>query len=177
MGQPTKPKPVKLFAGLLTSKPEILDRVEAELRNEFGSIDMASDLIPFDFTDYYRDRMGEGIKRKFVSFEELIGPGSLSETKRITNDLEAEFSSRSDLDVPRPINIDPGYVGLSKMVLATTKNYSHRLYLGGGIYGEVTLQYKEGGFKPLPWTYPDYRSGKYLDFFERVRSHYCDQLD
>ncbi|MBS3787198.1 DUF4416 family protein [Candidatus Bipolaricaulota bacterium] len=177
MGKPTEPKPVKLFTGLLTGRPEILPAVEDDLRAEFGSTDLESGLIPFDFTDYYREEMGKDIKRKFLSFEELIGPGEISEIKLITNKMEEKFSENLDVDLPRPINIDPGYVALSKMALASTKNYSHRLYVGGGIYGEVALQYKDGCFHPLPWTYPDYRSEEYLEFFERVRTRYCEQLD
>lgn len=177
MGEPTKPEPVKLFTGLLTSSPKILSRVEEDLRAEFGSTDLESDLMPFDFTDYYREKMGEGIQRKFMSFEKLIDPGKISEIKLIANEIEEKFSENLDVEVPRPINIDPGYVGLSKMVLASTKNYSHRIYLRDGIYAEVTLQYKDGCFQPLQWTYPDYRSDGYIEFFEKVRARYSEQLD
>ncbi len=177
MGEPTEPRPVKLFTGLLTSLPEVLDSVEEELRKEFGPSDFETELIPFDFTDYYRNEMGENIKRKFVSFEELVDPGDISEFKHITNELEEKYARELSVEVSRPVNIDPGYVGLSKMVLATTKNYSHRIYLSAGIYAEVTLQYKEDRFQPLPWTYPDYRSDEYLEFFERVRCHYSKQLN
>ncbi|MFW6006187.1 MAG: DUF4416 family protein [Candidatus Bipolaricaulota bacterium] len=177
MGEPTEPKPVKLFTGLLTSRPEVLSSVEEDLRAEFGPIDLETELIPFDFTDYYRQEMGKGIKRKFVSFKDLIDPGDIADIKLNTNEAEEELSENLDVDLPRPINVDPGYVGLSKIVLATTKNYSHRIYLQDGIYAEVTLQYKDGAFRPLQWTYPDYRSDEYLEFFERVRTRYCEQLD
>ena len=177
MGKPTEPIRVKLFTGLLTSRPEVLEVVEGKLRGEFGPTDLESGLIPFDFTDYYREEMGEGIKRKFLSFEKLIYPGDLPELKLLTNEFEEELSEQTGLDVLRPVNIDPGYVGLAKLVLATTKNYSHRIYLRDGIYAEVTLRYKNGDFEPLQWTYPDYRSSAYLNFFRRVRSRYCAQLD
>jgi len=176
MGEVTKPKPVKLFAGLLTSKPDILTGIERELENEFGRIDLESQLMPFEFTDYYREEMGEGIKRKFVSFRDLVDPGKLPDCKRLTNELEVNFAEKSDSGLSRPINIDPGYLGMSKVVLATTKNYSHRLYLRGGIYGEVTLRYRDGEFKPQDWTYPDYRTEEYLEFFEKVRGRYCNQI-
>jgi len=177
MGKPTEPKPVKLFTGLLTGVPEILASVEDLLQQEFGPVDNESKIIPFDFTDYYREEMGEGIKRKFLSFDRLVDPGKLSEVKLITNEMEEEISAGTDFEPERPVNIDPGYVGLSKMVLATTKNYSHRLYLGDGIYAEVTLQYRDGCFQPQSWTYPDYRSEAYIDFFDRVRKRYRRQLD
>ncbi|MFB6290626.1 MAG: DUF4416 family protein [Candidatus Bipolaricaulia bacterium] len=177
MGKPSEPEPVKLFTGLLTSKPEILPKVEDHLSREFGPIDQESSLIPFDFTDYYRQEMGEDIKRKFLSFEELIYPGKLAGVKLLTNDLEDKFSENLTVDLSRPVNIDPGYVGLSKLVLATTKNYSHRVYIGEGVYAEVTLQYEDGDFKAQEWTYPDYRSEAYVEFFERVRNSYSKQLD
>ena len=177
MGEVTKPKPVKLFTGLLTGKPDILTGVESELEDEFGRIDLESQLMPFDFTDYYREEMGKGIKRKFVSFKDLVDPGELPHFKRLTNEMEVRFTGKSDLDLARPINIDPGYLGMSKVVLATTKNYSHRLYLKDGIYGEVTLQYRDGEFRPQDWTYPDYRTEEYLEFFEKVRDRYCNQID
>jgi len=176
VGEPTEPKPVKLFAGLLTGMPELLEEVEDGLKREFGPVDCRSGPIPFDFTDYYREEMGEGIERSFLSFQRLIDPGFLPEIKLLTNELEKKISRRGKYDVSRPVNIDPGYLGLSKTVLATTKNYSHRLYLERGIYAEVTLQYSEGRFQPLPWTYPDYRTDKYLDFFARVREIYRKQL-
>lgn len=176
MGKPTEPKPVKLFTGMLTSLPEILDSVEEKLREEFYSFDFETELMPFDFTDYYREEMGEDVKRKFVSFEKLVDPGNIAKFKHITNEMEEKYTEELDVGVSRPVNIDPGYVGLSKMVLATTKNYSHRIYLRDGIYAEVTLQYKEDCFQPLPWTYPDYRSEEYLEFFERVRERYSEQL-
>ncbi len=177
MGEPTKPKPVKLFTGLLTSTPEVLEEVEAELSARYGKIERRSPLIPFDYTDYYDEETGEGIKREFLAFEELVDPGRLPEIKLETNELEVCFSRELDIDLPRPVNIDPGYIGLSKLVLATTKNYSHRIYLRDGIFAEVTLRYRKGGFEPLPWTYPDYRSQDYIDFFEETRELYLDQLE
>ena len=177
MGKPTEPNPVKLFIGLLIGNPDILPEVGDKLEDRFGRRDCESPVIPFDYTDYYNQQMGPEIKRKFISFEKLIDPGELASIKIWTNEVEELFSNRSDQELPRPINIDPGYVGLSKLVLATTKNYSHRLYLGSGIYGEVTLQYRSGEYKPQPWTYPDYKSEEYLEFFARVRKKYCRQLE
>ncbi len=177
MGKPTEPKPKKLFIGLLTGAPDKLGVVETKLEEDFGKMDGESSLIPFDYTDYYEEEMGQGIKRKFVSFEELVHPGELSRIKLRTNEIESHFAGKLDMEVPRPVNLDPGYLGSAKIVLATTKNYSHRIFLKEGIYAEVTLQYKDGGFEPLPWTYPDYRSNEYIEFFEMTRDIYLNQLD
>ncbi len=177
VGETTEPKPVKLVVGLLTSLPSILEEVEADVGEKYGAIDGRSSLIPFDYTDYYDREMGEGIKRKFLSFENLIDPAELARIKLATNRIERRLAEDGDFEVERPVNIDPGYIGLSKLVLATTKNYSHRIYLRDGIYAEVTLQYRDQGYQPLPWTYPDYRSEEYLDFFETTRERYRGQLD
>ena len=177
MGKPKKPNPVKLFAGVLTGYPETISDVKDELESLFGGVDGGSQLFPFEYTDYYGDEMGSRLKKKFFSFQPLVSPEELAEIKLRTNELERDLAGRLDTEVARPVNIDPGYVGLSKMVLATTKNYSHRIYLERGIYAEVTLKYENGSYKPLPWTYPDYRSEEYLKFFQDIRGRYSDQLE
>jgi len=176
MGKPEKPALVKLFTGVLTGSPETIFEVRNELESLFGRVDEASQLFPFEYTDYYDDGMGERLKKKFFAFQSLVSPEELVEIKLQTNELEKELAGKLETEVARPVNIDPGYVGLSKMVLATTKNYSHRIYLQRGIYAEVTLKYENGRYKPLPWTYPDYRSEEYLDFFHVIRERYSKQL-
>lgn len=113
------------------------------------------------------------MQRKFLSFESLISPQRLAEIKSLTNELEVRFQRQES---ERGINIDPGYVEAGKLVLATIKNQQHRIYLGKGIYGEVTLRFRKGRFEPWEWTYPDYRSAPYLKFFNRVREIYLEQL-
>jgi len=176
MGKPEKPDPVKLFVGVMTGYPETIFDIKNELESRFGRVDGDSQLFPFDYTDYYGDEMGDRLKKKFFAFQSLVSPKELVEIKLQTNELEKELAGKLETEVARPVNIDPGYVGLSKMVLATTKNYSHRLYLGKGIYAEVTLKYEDGRYKPLPWTYPDYRSEEYMEFFDSIREKYSRQL-
>lgn len=178
MGTPERPTPVKLFVGIILNLELGVERIERNLENKFGQIDTRSSVFRFDFTDYYTEEMGEELRRKFVSFENLVAPESIVDTKLKTNDLEKDIAHQCrNIQVARPVNIDPGYLGLSKLVLATTKNYSHRIYLGSGIYGEVTLQYKNNGFEPLPWTYPDYQTQNYLSYFNSLRREYKSQLN
>lgn len=176
MGKPEEPNPVKLFTGVLTGYPETVPEIKSELESHFGEVDRDSRLFPFEYTDYYAEEMGKRLEKKFFSFRPLISPDELAEIKLKTNELEEELAERLDPEVDRPVNIDPGYVGLSKMVLATTKNFSHRVYLQRGIYAEVTLRYEDGRYRPQPWTYPDYRSDEYLKFFEDIRESYSRQL-
>jgi hypothetical protein len=165
--------PHKLLAAVIFS-PEYsaLEAVRA-VEGLFGPVDLQSAVIPFTFTRYYEPEMGGDLQRLLLSFERLVDPGDLSEFKRLTNDLE-HTSSRPDGS--RRVNLDPGLLSLSRVVLATTKPSSHRLPIGDGIYGEVTLLYRRGRYEPLEWTYPDFRSGVYEEWLQEVRRRYQEQL-
>ena len=269
MGDTKPPHPVKLLVGLLAARPEWLDQAEELLAADFGPIDLASGLFPFDFTDYYAPEMGPGLLRKFVTHDRLISPEDLAAIKLRTNALEADLAAAilasglappasglappasglappasglappasglappasglapaasglappasglapaasglappasglrplpsglappasglrpppSGLAPPasglvkRPVNLDPGLLDGSKLILATTKDYAHRIYLSRGIYAEVTLTWRRGAFQPTPWTYRDYRTEPYLAFFAKARARFLDQL-
>jgi len=176
MGQVQSPKPVKLFVGMLAARAEWLDRAAERLAARYGEVDLVSGTLPFSFTRYYEHEMGANLLRRFVSFRELIAPDRLPTIKRQANDLEQELAASLGAAVPRPVNLDPGYLAAGKIVLATTKDYSHRLYLGEGIYGEATLHFLKGRWEPWPWTYPDYRSESYATFFLDLRRRYLEQL-
>jgi hypothetical protein len=167
---------VKLLAGLLARDPQWLDAAGNALAEAFGPIDLTSDTWPHEFTDYYTEQMGAPLRRRFVTFESPIDPGCLAAVKRRTNEIEAELARSLAADVPRPVNIDPGYVTAAKLVLASCKDYSHRVYLGDGVYGEVTLAFVGGLWQAQPWTYPDFRTAGYQAFFTRVRDRLRGQL-
>ncbi len=172
MGQIKEPKPVKLISSLFTAELELLEAACSRLGEIFGPMDYESDLLPFAHTRYYTAEFGEGLMRRIVAFAELIDPGRLAEIKRLTNDLEMVWAREGK----RRINLDPGYVSLAKLVLATTKNHGHRIYLGQGIYAEVTLRYRDKTFRPWEWTYPDYASPPYIAIFNHIRELYLTQL-
>jgi hypothetical protein len=168
-----KALPVKLIVGLIFPKEALLEKAELILSKKFGTIDFKSQILPFEHTDYYWAELGRPLKRKFLSFARLILPENLPEIKLYTKRVEHALSIRNS----RQINIDPGYLSLSKLVLATTKDYTHRIYLRRGIYAEVTLFYRKGSFSPWEWTYPDYKSADYIDIFNRIRNLYKSQLE
>ncbi len=148
------------------------------LTKSYGPVDAVSETWSFDFTDYYESEMGTGLLRQFVSFAELIDPGRLASIKVDTNALEERICYECGLPPgQRPVNLDPGYIELSKLVLATTKNGSHRVYLRDGIYAESTLHYRTGKWAAWPHTYADYASDRYHAFFEQVRGLYRGKLD
>ncbi|KPK36930.1 MAG: hypothetical protein AMJ65_15595 [Phycisphaerae bacterium SG8_4] len=171
-----EPKPVKLVVGILASNYQCLHTASDLVAGKLGEADFTSEVWPFDQTDYYRDQTGPRILRQFLSFERLIDPGKLAKIKLKTNGLEQRLAKSLAIPLPRPVNLDPGIIEPSKLVLATTKNYSHRIYIGRKMYAEVTLIYDRGQWRPLDHTYPDYRQQCYFDFFEKVRTRLLEQL-
>ena len=171
MGTIHHPLPVKLFIGMLSPEPALFDSCAEILVNEYGPLDHESALLPWDRTDYYRDEMGADILRKFLFFERTIDPGRLPSIKRFTNAIEDSCAVQNGPAHRRRINLDPGYVTEAKVVLATTKDFAHRLYIGDDIYAEVTLRYnaKQRSFTPHEYTFPDYQTREYLELFNRIR--------
>ncbi len=165
------PIPVKLFIGMLSPEPALFDRCADILCKEYGPVDYQSELVPWTDSDFYQEEMGTGILRKFIFFERLMDPGELAAIKVHTATIEKNLALRTENRVKRGINLDPGYVTEAKVVLATTKDYSHRLYIGAGIYAEVTLRYgnKDRSFSPFEYTYLDYRTETYRTMFNHAR--------
>jgi len=174
MGEFRPVKPVKLFCGIIATDKDTISRAREELVKLCGKIDQESDILPFDFTDYYFDEMGAGLLRQFVSFQELMDPGKLAEIKISTNKIEDIFAVSKNNQTHRTVNLDPGYITAASLILATTKDFSHRIYIGSGIYAEVTLLFKKSGLVFFDWTYPDFKSGKYSPFFLELRRRYMD---
>jgi len=177
MGKIKLPEKVKLICGIIFNKnffsmQEYPLEPEIKLQELFGKIDLRSKIIKFDFTNYYNNEMGEYLMRYWISFEKLLLPEEIVFIKNKTNEIEIEFSVNNK----RKINIDPGYISDAQLVLASTKNYSHRIYLNNGIYAEVTLIYKNSKFEILPWTYPDYKIKISHEFFKQVREKYFGDL-
>lgn len=182
MSEPREHKPVKLIVGMFTNRLELFQETLKVLKKRFGPIDYESPLLPFDKTDYYEEEFGKDLKRKFYSFKRLIKAEELPKIKIFTNSLEKKFTPHLckgagfSEEGNRSINLDPGYLAPAKLVLATTKDYQHRIYYGKGIYGEVTLRYKKKSFIPWEWTYPDYRTKEYIEIFNHIRKIYMEQL-
>jgi len=167
MGVIRTPSPVKYFCGVLHSPALSVTRIRTGLQELLGAIDDEFGPLEFHYTRYYQPVMGENLVRRIYSFAELKPPAELARIKCATNELERKLAS--DAMVSRPLNLDPGYLELAKLILASTKNFYHRIYLGQGIYAELTLIWQQRRWKTLPWTFPDYAGGEYWPFFTRVR--------
>jgi hypothetical protein len=175
VGEPRKAEPARLVVGALTAFPEAWTESRRRLVELFGPIDLEAGPFAFNFTDYYREEMGADLARCFAAFERPIAQDELARAKLLTNGLERELA-RPEWPVRRPVNLDPGYLTLGKLVLATTKDQAHRICIGQDLYAEVTLRYAGGRFVANEWTYPDYRTEEYQRFFARVREALHAQL-
>lgn len=169
MGNISSPQPVLLLIAVSSRYDEALAWSEKQSAATYGAVRLASEAFDFTETDYYADSMGTDLKKQFLVFDNLIDPGELPKIKRITNEWELEYADSGDHPEVRPLNLDPGYLTLAKLVLASTKDHAHRLYLHDGIYAEVTLHYRNRGWQSSEWTYPDYQREDFQQFFTQCR--------
>lgn len=169
MGDIHPPAPVLFILAVSSRHGAALDWARERCAEQHGHVVWSSE--PFDFTetDYYTATMGAGLKKQFLAFERLIDSADLASIKRETNDCEAEYAASGRHPEARPLNLDPGYLTPAKLVLASTKDHAHRIYLRDGIFAEVTLVFRHRKWQPLEWTYPDYRRDDYQGFFTQCR--------
>jgi hypothetical protein len=176
MGLIQSPSPVLLLIAVSSRYAQALDWARAQCIQHHGPLILASDSFDFTETDYYAATMGSDLKKQFLAFDRLIDPATLADIKLQTNAREAEYAAFQRHSEPRPLNLDPGYITPAKLVLASTKDHAHRIYLRDGIYAEITLSYRQGRWQPLEWTYPDYRRDDYQRFFTQCRTHLFSRL-
>ena len=168
MSQLQAPKPAKLVIGIFTGDTKMIENLIPELISLFGHIDLISSWMPFNYTQYYEPEMGSPLHRRMTAFRSLIDQQELAGVKTTTHAIEQAYSQSGR----RRVNIDPGYMLPERFVLASGKNFSHRICIGAGIYADLTLIYQKGNFRQLPWTYPDYADAKMLGFLKQVRKKY-----
>jgi hypothetical protein len=171
MGVPSPPSPALLLLAAFSRHDEALAWARDRAAEALGPVALESPTFAFCETDYYKPTMGPGLKKVFWAFEGLVDPARLVEVKLQTNAWEKEYAGLGRHEEPRPLNLDPGYVALGKLVLASTKDFCHRIYLDRGIYAEVTLFYKHGRWEHHPWTFADYRRADYQEFFSQCRDY------
>jgi len=171
MGEVSQPDPVLLIVAAFSRHADALAWAHAQAVTAWGPIRLESPLFDFVETDYYIPTMGPQIKKCFWALEQLIDPATLPAVKLQTNGWEEQFAARGEHAEPRPLNLDPGYLTPAKLVLASTKDHVHRVYVAQGIYAEVTLFYKDRRWQPREWTFPNYRRADYHEFFEQCRRY------
>jgi hypothetical protein len=169
MGILMPPAPVLLFCAIYGNKSNSLAWAREKLVAQWGALALTSPELPFTETSYYEASMGRDLRKQLLAFAELQPPEALPSWKLESNHLEAEYQAMGEHEVARAVNIDPGYVTLAKLVLATTKDRDHRLYIGQGIFAEVTLHFKHGRWQHDRWTYADYQRPEYHEFLNQCR--------
>lgn len=172
MSSPNNPEQVKLISSVFSPEEDLVDNVLTELEGLFGSIEWKSPALFFDRTRYYEREMGWPLYRRFISFRDLISPEDLVKIKLKTNAVETRYMKGEK----RRINIDPGYICLERLVLATGKNYTHRIYLSRGIFADLTLVFHKGSYRTLEWTYRDYADPEIVSCFNAIRERYKRQV-
>jgi hypothetical protein len=173
MSEPSEAEDVKLICSLFSPQKSMVEEVSQEMTTLFGTIDWSSPDLFFDRTRYYAREMGWPLHRRFIAFKDLIRPDDLVTIKLKTNELERKHLQEEN---KRAVNIDPGYISLERLILATGKNYTHRIYLSRGIFADLTLLFQRGSFRPLEWTYRDYAEEKVIGYFNGIREIYKAQL-
>ncbi len=171
MGNLHSPIPVKLFLGMISREPGLLSECTRLFAQEYGPVDLVSSILPWDHSEYYREEIGTGLLRMFIFFEPLVDPELLAAAKHHAIRIEATFSEPAAAGTRRRINLDPGYLTEAKVVLATTKDFPHRIYIGRNIYAEATLHYHKDSrsYQPVEHTYPDFRTEYCLRLFNGAR--------
>lgn len=169
MGAIRPPSKAVLLIAASSRYDQALSLGRQQCESRFGPTALVSEAFSFTETAYYAEEMGVGLKKQFWAFAEPIDPGRLADIKLQTNEWEADYAAHRFHPERRPLNLDPGYLTLAKLVLASTKDHAHRIYLGAGIYAEITLTFRGGAWRPFEWTYPDYRREDYHEFFTKCR--------
>ena len=172
MSKPKEPLPAKLGIGLIYNEKTAARSGWPTMEKTWGAIDFLSEVRPFDYTDYYEEEMGRPLYRRWAFFRELIPQDRLADIKWQALEIEKQWA----VNEKRRLNLDPGLITAERLVLATGKNFSHRIYLGKGIFGDLTLVYVKGTYQPLAWTYPDYKDNQAIWMFNKVREKYLREI-
>lgn len=165
--------PVMPLCGMIYRDWGSADAACSELVDRWGPLEIISPPFPFNQTSYYHGEMGQPLQRRFLAFKQLIDPSELSGLKLESNALELTMRDDSG---NRTVNLDPGFLSLANLLIATCKNHYHRIPLREGVYAHLEYVFKDGDFAFLPWTYPDFKSPQYLDFFRSLRQVYKSNL-
>jgi hypothetical protein len=172
LSKPKEPLPAKLGIGLVYKEKTAAQSGWVTIEKTWGTIDFLSEVRPFDYTDYYEEEMSRPLFRRWAFFRDLVPQDRLADIKWQALEIEKHWT----VDEKRQLNLDPGLITAERLVLATGKNFSHRIYLGKGIFGDLTLIFVKGTYQPLAWTYPDYKDEWAIRMFNKVREKYLREI-
>ncbi len=170
MAQPKSPAACIQVVAIFSRFEAALGAARDQITTGWGNIELASELFDHSVTSYYQAEMGQGLKKQLLVVSRLYDPTKLVGDKLQSNAWEGEIAA-AEYDAPRPVNIDAGYLTLTKFVLASAKDRAHRIYLGDGIYAEECLHFLAGTWRHRPWTYPDYAREDFQEFLITARDY------
>ena len=176
MGDIVKHKPVMLISAVTSRYESALAWTVEQTTRHWGKLALQSSVFDFTETDFYTESMGTELKKQFLAFDGLIDPGEIAPTKLLSNELEEKYAAQANHPEQRPLNVDPGYISEAKLVLATTKDRDHRIYLEQGVFAEVTLHFRGRQWTSSRWTYPDYQRPDFQEFFTKCRQLLRDRI-
>jgi hypothetical protein len=176
MGQPTPHTPALLLLAAFSRHDDALHWAKQKAEVQWGAVELESPAFDFVQTEYYTSSMGPGLKKVFFVFEKPFDPADMVDVKLLTNAWEDEYAALGKHSEQRPLNLDPGYITLGKLILASTKDFAHRIYLNRGIYAEVTLFYKHHQWRHHDCTFADYRREDYQQYFTLCRDRLHQRL-
>jgi hypothetical protein len=172
MSIPKIPSPAFLFFNIFSKKKDLIIQTLNEIEQYYGEFCWITSFFPFTSTHYYEKEFGNNLIRVIAALYNFIDQDRLLETKKFSYHLESKFSENKK----RLVNIDPGMITAERLVLATGKNFTHRIYLGEGIFADLTLIFQKNSFRTLSWTFPDYGSKEFISFFNNARDTYLRRI-
>ena len=165
-------EPVKLFTAVLYREEPFLEKARERLRRVFGPEDYTGSPVPFDHTGFYEQEMGGPLSRLFISYRRLVHPKYLAEAKHQAADIEEKLADKNKC---RRVNIDPGILDYLKVVLASFKHQPQKIYLDRGVWADMILYYRKGGWVSFEWTFPDFKAGNHDRSLLEIRQIYKRQ--
>jgi len=168
----SEPRPARLVVSVIYREERRFTETVPRVESVAGPVRAAGGPLPFDRTEYYGREMGAPLFRRFLAAGRAVPRGSLAPIKVAMESIEAEMSEGGR----RTVNLDPGLLTPESFILATGKNFSHRVYLGNGVFADLTLVYRGGEFRPLPWTYPDYASDGVRSLLGELRREHLAEV-
>jgi len=172
MSTPKIPHPALLFFNIFSKKKDLIILTLNEIKNNYGEFSWLTPFFPFISTRYYEKEFGDNLIRIIAALYNLIEQDRLVETKKFAFQLEKKLAEKGK----RLVNIDPGMITAERLILATGKNFTHRIYLGEGIYADLNLIFQKKSFRSLAWTFPDYGSREFISLFNNARDTYLRRI-
>lgn len=170
MARVQKPPPGRLIISVIYSSMDALADALNVLERKFGRVQFETPEIPCAETSLYGEEMGGELLRRFFSFDKMVARDGLPSIKGLCHKIEPQFADRVDDYLFRTVNLDPGILTPANLVMASHREYNHRVYLNNGVFAELALVYSRGRFVRLPWTCPDFYGAEAIEFFGRVRA-------